>query len=74
MTVCKSCGRQMVRRYTGTVLTSYPAQYPWYWWCACGQTAEGGVERGLTEDEEARRSWQRLNNLADGLGGATDVS
>lgn len=56
------CGKKMIKRSSNIVLTSYPPQYPWYWWCGCGKTREGGVTRGTTEAEIAQRDWERKNS------------
>jgi len=60
---CPKCGMKMIKRYEGYVLTLYPAQYPWYWWCGCGHTEEGGIEVGETEPQSARKEWEILNNI-----------
>ena len=53
------CGHKMIRRYTSIILPTYPPQRPWYWWCGgCGNTEDGGVEHGKTEDELAMAEWQ----------------
>lgn len=55
------CGKRMVPRYTGMCLTSYPEQYPWYWWCACGKEKPGGVEVAHTEEDIVRKQWEEAN-------------
>jgi hypothetical protein len=57
---CK-CGKIMIKRYTGFALTSYPPQYPWYWWCKCGNTLTGSVDIGKTEEELYEMAWEELN-------------
>ena len=59
--ICKKCGKKMIKRYRNEIYPTYPAQYPWYWWCKCGHTEEGGVERGLTEDEYYEKLWEEEN-------------
>jgi len=59
--ICQKCNSKMIKRSTGVVLTSYPPQYPWYWWCGCGHTERGGVERGKTNEEIAHEEWEKLN-------------
>lgn len=59
---CPNCGKQMIKTATGTVLTTYPAQYPMMWWCACGHQESAGVERGTTADERRREEWESANN------------
>lgn len=58
---CSSCGKRMVRRYANFVLATYPAQYPWSWWCSCGHTEYGGVDRGVTAEELLRIDWEQAN-------------
>lgn len=58
------CGKLMIRRYSDRVLTTYPAQHPWYWWCGgCGRKEEGGIERGRTEEDMALADWRQANGL-----------
>jgi len=59
--ICPECGKKMIQRFTGVVLCTYPAQYPWDWWCGCGHKEKGGVTRGKTEEEIAREEWEALN-------------
>ncbi len=58
---CPKCGKKMIKRDTRTIFTSYPAQYPWYWWCGCKHTEKGGVRRDLTEDELCQKEWEEAN-------------
>jgi len=56
---CKKCGKQgMLKRYENRILTSIPPQYPWYWWCSCGNTQEGGIEEGIMASEIYKKSWK----------------
>jgi hypothetical protein len=59
--VCSVCGKVMIKRDTGVALMSYPAQYPWDWWCGCGHTEPGGVRWGKTEVEMAQNEWEQAN-------------
>jgi hypothetical protein len=59
--VCPKCGKKMIKQYTNTALTTYPPQYPWSWWCGCGYTAEGGVEKGKTTEQMSREAWEAIN-------------
>ena len=59
--VCPKCGKRMIKRDTGIVLTSYPAQHPWNWWCGCGHTEPGGVRRDQTEHEICMELWKQEN-------------
>ena len=61
---CPNCGKKMIKRYTGQVLTSYPPQYPWYWWCGCGETRDGGIEQGKTEEQLAKEEWEKANECS----------
>ena len=59
---CPKCGKNMIKRDTGMVLTSYPAQHTWYWWCGgCKHTETGGVRRDLTEEEFSQKLWEEAN-------------
>jgi len=51
----------MIKRYESRVLASYPPQYPWFWWCKCGHTEEGGIDRGMTIEEVYERLWEEAN-------------
>lgn len=59
--VCSQCSKDMIKRYHHTVLLTNPPQYPWYWWCGCGHTEAGGIERGQTADEAYREIWEKAN-------------
>lgn len=59
--ICSICGKKMIKRYANYVLTSYPPQYPWSWWCACGHTEPGGIERGKTDEEILEERWNEEN-------------
>ena len=59
--VCPRCGKRMIKRYEPRVLASYPPQYPWFWWCKCGHTEEGGIDRGMTNEEVYERLWEEAN-------------
>lgn len=59
--ICHICGKKMIKRYANYVLTSYPPQYPWDWWCACGHTELGGVDRGQTDEEILKERWEQEN-------------
>jgi len=61
--ICPVCGSKMIKRYENYVLTTYPPQYPWYWWCGCGHTEPGGVERGMTAEEIDRIEWEIINGM-----------
>ena len=61
---CSSCGKWMIKRGTGRMLPSCPAQYPWEWWCGCGHTKPGGIRRGTTQQEITRGEWERVNCAA----------
>ena len=58
---CPKCGKKMIKRYENYVLTSYPPQYPWYWWCKCGYTEEGGIDKGITIEELYDKLWEETN-------------
>ena len=60
--MCPKCNSQMIKRYENRVLTTYPPQYPWYWWCGCGHEEGGGIERCTTEEEAAMMSWKAVND------------
>ena len=58
------CGKNMILRGTGRVLTTYPPQYPMDWFCAgCGARTVGPVIRGKTDEEVAIEDWERANPL-----------
>ena len=59
--ICKQCGKKMIKRDIGIVLTSCPPQYSWYWWCGCGHIEEGGTRRGKTEEEMYLELWAQKN-------------
>jgi hypothetical protein len=69
---CPQCGRQMIRKYTGAVLPSYPAQRPWNWWCGCGHAESGGVDRDLTDEESLHLRWELSNQLAEEMAKLTE--
>ena len=58
---CPKCKAQMIQRYENIVYCTYPPQHPWNWWCGCGHTETGGVERGITEEESYLREWRGKN-------------
>jgi len=58
---CPKCGKKMVVKYSSVVLMTYPAQYPWDWWCGCGYTEKGGIEGDSTYESIAREEWERVN-------------
>jgi hypothetical protein len=59
---CPKCGKKMIKRYTNEVLTSYPPQYPWNWWCGgCGHTERGGIERGRSMEDGYQQAWEAAN-------------
>lgn len=60
------CGKLMIKRYENRVLMSNPPQYPWQWWCGCGKTKEGGIERGKTDGELALEKWKQVNKEGEG--------
>lgn len=51
----------MIQQFDDIVLCSYPPQYPWHWWCGCGNTERGGILRGKTQEQFARESWEEAN-------------
>ncbi len=58
---CPACGKRMIQRASDLVLTSYPPQYPWDWWCGCGHTERGGVTVGQTREQVDRARWEAVN-------------
>lgn len=58
---CPECKARMVKKNTGTVLTTDPPQYPYDWWCGCGHEEVGGIERDLTREEKLYRRWKSFN-------------
>ena len=65
---CPQCGKKMIRRYRPYVLCSYPSLHPWDWWCGCGYSEVGGVERSMTLEEMVRREWEGANAVVVGDG------
>lgn len=55
------CGKWMIKRSTGIVLTSYPPQYPMMWWCACGKTKDAETVYGKTDEQIAKEEWDKAN-------------
>ncbi len=56
------CGKKMILRKTGMCLTTYPAQYPTYWFCAgCGTREEGPTLRDKTDLEIETEAWEEAN-------------
>jgi hypothetical protein len=51
----------MIKKSANIMLCSYPAQYPWNWWCACGHEEHGGVDVGTTMEEINRKRWEEAN-------------
>jgi hypothetical protein len=62
---CSECNKKMIKRYDNRVFASNPPQYPWYWWCGCGNTESGGVERGKTEEETYMEIWENENKTGN---------
>lgn len=60
---CPECNCIMLKRYENITLTSLPPQRPWYWWCGCGHTEKGGIEKGKREDEIYMSAWKKQNNM-----------
>ena len=59
---CPGCNKKMIKRYQNRVLTSYPPQYPWDWWCGgCGLVGEGGIDEGMTQEEMYQKEWENAN-------------
>ncbi len=59
---CPKCDKNMIKRDGSIVLTSYPPQYPWHWWCGgCGHVEKGGIRSGQTSDEIYQKEWERAN-------------
>jgi len=63
--ICPQCGKRMIKRYKPCILASYPPQYPWFWWCRCGYTEDGGFDRGMTEEEIYERLWEEVQGRND---------
>ena len=58
---CFECGKNMIQKDTAMALLSMPPQYPWIWWCFCGNTEEGGVRRGTSEADVNIEKWRQAN-------------
>jgi len=58
---CERCGRRMIRDFENVMLPTNPPQYPWSWWCGCGYTEVGGIERGLSSAELRQHEWEEAN-------------
>lgn len=56
--ICPKCGARMIKRRRPWAYASYPAQYDWYWWCACGMEEPGGREFEQTDEQVAFRDWE----------------
>jgi len=57
-----TCGKKMIKRYTNYAWATYPAQYPWDWWCGgCGHTEHGGVAVGKTVEQLQQEAWEQAN-------------
>lgn len=61
---CPKCGKVMIKRFANICLTSYPAKYPWHWWCGCGNTEVGGIVVGKTQEQICREEWEKANDPA----------
>lgn len=59
---CSKCGKNMIMEYRSIALVTYPQKFPWDWWCACGNTEEGGIERGQTNEEIRQKNWEMAQN------------
>jgi hypothetical protein len=57
---CEACYARMIMRYVSRPVQT-PPEYPWYWWCACGNTEPGNTEPGRVDNEEALRRWRAEN-------------
>ncbi len=66
------CGKTMIKCDDGIVLTSYPAQYPWHWWCGgCCFREKGGVRQGKTRDQLDQERWDAANDRHEAAHHAT---
>lgn len=61
-TKCENCSKWAIKVPTGVVLTSYPAQYPQMWKCACGWSQEAGTTMELSNEEVFKRNWNLVQN------------
>jgi C4-type Zn-finger protein len=62
---CPRCQKRMIQVETGEVLLTYPALYPWDWWCGgCGYRERGGVIREATPEEYHRQRWEEANAVS----------
>ena len=62
--LCHECGSKMVKKYDNVILTTYPAQRTFTWWCSCGASASGGTEPFPSQNEEELLldEWEEENN------------
>jgi len=58
---CPSCGKLMIRCYANYILCTYPPQHPYDWWCGCGHSEAGGVERCELPKNTLMRQWEAAN-------------
>ena len=61
---CKKCRKLMIRRHA--LDSSFPAACPYAWWCKCGHTEEGGMDRVLDFDAYYAELWALVNGAAEG--------
>jgi len=58
---CPGCRKKkMIKRYEGYGLGR---NFPYYWWCGCGNRIDGGVDVAQTEEEMAREHWKTINEI-----------
>ena len=59
---CSVCNKNRVKVSSGIVLCSYPAQYPWDWFCGqCNTRERGGVDITMTIEDLNRKQWEEAN-------------
>lgn len=58
------CGKLMILRGTGHILTSYPPQYPQVWYCGgCDRTEKGPTLQGRLPPS-FMDDWRQANGLS----------
>ena len=57
-----TCGKLMILRWAGMVLTSYPAQYPTVWFCGeCGDSEAGPTIMDVSPHYDDFIRWAEAN-------------
>lgn len=55
-----ACGKLMIKRSTGHILSTHPPQFPMQWWCGgCGKTENSETIKSRREDAIIYEQWEK---------------